>query len=110
MNLERDPMDLRPLLNPRSIVVIGASPDPTRIGGRPLAQTREHGFEGQIYCTNPRYQEVQGYSCFPDIDCLPAAPDCALLAVNAEAALGELRRCAARGSRQGSLNSEPRKG
>lgn len=89
--------DLKALIDPSSIVVIGASPDPTRIGGRPLAQMRDYGYSGSIYCINPRYREVQGFPCYPDVASLPATPDAALLSVNADAGLDEIERCAALG-------------
>ncbi|VFT42393.1 pimeloyl-CoA synthetase [Pseudomonas aeruginosa] len=38
---------LTPLIEPRSVAVIGASSDPTRIGGRPIAYMLRHGYAGQ---------------------------------------------------------------
>lgn len=89
--------NMEALLEPRSIAVIGASPDPARIGGRPIAQMREHGFAGAVYPVNPRYGEVQGHKCFPDIRALPEVPDMVVAALNAEAALDQLETCAAAG-------------
>ncbi len=37
------------LLNPRSIAIVGASDDPTRIGGRPLSHMINQRFDGGIY-------------------------------------------------------------
>ena len=51
---------LTALLHPRSIAIIGASDDPARIGGRPLAYTRDAGFAGPIFPVNPRRATVQG--------------------------------------------------
>ena len=39
---------LDPLLRPRSIAIVGASDDPTRIGGRPIAYMPPRGFAGAI--------------------------------------------------------------
>lgn len=89
--------DLKALIEPSSIVVIGASPDPTRIGGRPIAQMRSYGYGGTVYCINPRYEEVQGFACYPDVAALPTVPDLALISVNAEVGLDEIERCAALG-------------
>jgi acyl-CoA synthetase (NDP forming) len=48
---------------------------------------------------NPKYAEVQGLRCYPDVAALPAAPDLAILAVNAPEALGQLRALHAKGAR-----------
>ena len=48
------------LLQPRSIAIIGASEDPTKIGGRPLHLLRRYGYAGPIYPINPRAAECRG--------------------------------------------------
>ena len=58
---------LGPLLEPTSIAIIGASNDPTRIGGRPLLYTRDAGFAGPIYPVNPNRDSVQGLPSFASI-------------------------------------------
>ena len=42
-----------PSCSQRSVAIVGASDDPTRIGGRPLRYLLEAGFEGPIYPVNP---------------------------------------------------------
>lgn len=71
------------LIAPRSVAVIGASDDPTRIGGRPIAAMLRAGFKGRIMPVNPKRTEVQGLPCFATVDDLPEAPDAALIAVPA---------------------------
>ena len=39
---------LTPLFAPRSVAVLGASSDPTRISGRPLAYMKAQGFQGAL--------------------------------------------------------------
>ena len=51
---------LRVALAPRSIALIGASENPNKIGGRPLAYLSRFGFQGAIYPINPTRAEVQG--------------------------------------------------
>lgn len=48
------------LFRPRSIAIIGASQDATKIGGRPLQLLQKYGYEGAIYPVNPRRGEVRG--------------------------------------------------
>ena len=88
---------LEPLLNPRSIAMIGASANPGRIGGMPLELLTRFGFSGGIYPVNPKYQEVFGLRCWPDIEAVPEPVDLAVLAVAAADVTPMLRRCHARG-------------
>jgi acyl-CoA synthetase (NDP forming) len=74
-------IDLRPLFSPRSIAVVGASPNGS------IAQTvRENlrimGSATRIHFVNPNYTEVDGTPCHPSLDALPERPDTVLLAVN----------------------------
>ena len=73
--------DLRPLLKPRSIAVVGATPDPNRIGGRPFAWLRRFGFPGPVHAVNPRHSEIDGAPCYARVRDIPAAPDMAVIAI-----------------------------
>jgi acyl-CoA synthetase (NDP forming) len=74
------------LLAPNSVAIIGASADPTRIGGRPIAYMHSQGFAGTIMPVNPKRTEVQGLRAFASVADLPRVPDVAVVAVPAEAA------------------------
>jgi hypothetical protein len=56
---------LTPLFAPRSVAVLGASSDPTRISGRPLAYMKAQGFQGALFPINPNRTEVQGLKASP---------------------------------------------
>ncbi|MBO0874220.1 MAG: CoA-binding protein, partial [Pseudonocardia sp.] len=95
MAAHHDSLDgMRRLFQPRAVAVIGASDDPGRIGGRPVALMRRYGYGGAIYPVNPKYRTVQGLPCYPDIAALPGEVDLyviclpAKLAVEAVAAAG----------------------
>ena len=90
---------LEPLLNPDSIAIVGASNNAARIGGMPIAHLTKFGYQGQIYPINPKYEDVFGLRCFPDIESLPQAPDLVVLAIAAADVLPMLQRCAAKGVR-----------
>ncbi|WP_088154973.1 acetate--CoA ligase family protein [Achromobacter xylosoxidans] len=92
-------MTLDPLLNPRSIAMIGASADAGRIGGMPLDLLTRFGYAGGIYPVNPKYQEVFGRRCWPDIESVPEPVDLAVLAIAAADVTPMLRRCHAKGVR-----------
>ncbi|MET4575582.1 acetate--CoA ligase family protein [Ottowia thiooxydans] len=90
---------LRPLVDPRSIAVYGASADLTRLGGMPVALLTERGFQGAIYPINPKYTEIAGLRCYPDIASLPVPADLIVIAVAAPEVVGVMRQAAARGIR-----------
>ncbi|WP_447920841.1 acetate--CoA ligase family protein [Achromobacter aegrifaciens] len=90
---------LDPLLNPRSIAMIGASADAGRIGGMPLDLLTRFGYAGGIFPVNPKYQEVFGRRCWPDIESVPEPVDLAVLAIAAADVTPMLRRCHAQGVR-----------
>ncbi|MFV0386069.1 acetate--CoA ligase family protein [Paracoccus sp. (in: a-proteobacteria)] len=72
------------LIAPRSVAVIGASGDATRIGGRPIAAMLRAGFGGRILPVNPARNTVQGLPCYASVDDLPETPDAALVALPAK--------------------------
>jgi acyl-CoA synthetase (NDP forming) len=93
--LHDHPLDA--LLRPRSIAIIGASDDPTRIGGRPLSYLKARGFAGAILPVNPNRPTVQGLPAFRDVASLPQAPDAAIIAIPGEGAIAAAESLAERG-------------
>lgn len=86
------------LLKPRSVAVIGASADPTKTSGRPVAYLRKHGYAGDVYPVNPRMHRIDGLPGYPDIQSLPQAPDVGLVLLGPEGAIGAVRQLAERGT------------
>jgi acetyltransferase len=76
-------MIAKELLDPRSIVVVGASADIHKPGGKVLMNLMNSPFKGQIYAVNPKEAEVQGVKCYAKVDDLPQV-DCAILAIAAK--------------------------
>jgi acyl-CoA synthetase (NDP forming) len=92
--MQKRPDSISTLLTPRSIALVGASDDVTRIGGRPLRYLRESGYQGAIYPVNPKRETVQGVKSYKSVKDLPEAPDVAILAVPASGTLEAVRECA----------------
>jgi len=97
--MTRTRRDITPLLEPASIALLGASDDPTRIGGRPLRYLREAGFKGRIYPVNPNRELVQGMRAYKTLADLPEAPELVLVALPANLTVGALGDAAARGAK-----------
>jgi acetate---CoA ligase (ADP-forming) len=85
---------LRALFEPGSIAVLGASSDPSKIGGRPISFLRDNGFTGSIYPINPRHHEIQGLAAFPSLSDVGHPVDLALVAVPQPAVLDAVQSCA----------------
>jgi acetyltransferase len=82
-------------LHPRSVVVVGASPNLDSVSGRPLKYLRDHGFQGDIYLVNPKYTEVAGLPCYPSVRAIPRPADLAIIGVAARHCLGIVEDCVA---------------
>lgn len=86
------------LLRPRSVAVIGASADLSRMTGRPVGYLQKHGFTGAVYPVNPRAAEIAGLRCYPDVASLPEAPDAAIILLGADKVEPAVRALAERGT------------
>jgi acetyltransferase len=80
--------DLTPLVAPRSVAIVGASQRGAAAnlareprGNRVIRNLRNFGFEGRIVAVNPKYSEVMGCPCYPDIASIPEPVDCLVSAV-----------------------------
>ncbi|MCQ2263851.1 MAG: acetate--CoA ligase family protein [Bacteroidales bacterium] len=71
------------LLNPQSIVIVGASNDVHKPGGKLLKNLLTSPFKGKVYAVNPKETEVQGIHCYAKVEELPEV-DCAILAIAAK--------------------------
>ena len=71
------------LLDPKSIVIVGASNDVHKPGGKLVKNLLSSPFKGKIYAVNPKESEVQGIHCYAKVEDLPEV-DCAILAIAAK--------------------------
>lgn len=90
---------LQRLLAPRSVAIVGASADPAKLTGRPLAYLEKYGFAGAVYPVNPRYEAIGVHRCYRDIAALPEPPDVAIVLLGASKVADAVRQLATIGSR-----------
>ena len=88
---------LAPFLDPSSVAVIGASRDPSKVGGSVLANLRAARFAGRIVPVNAQADMVQGIRSAPSILAVEGAVDLAVITVPAPAVLPALKECVAKG-------------
>jgi len=84
--------DLSRFLNPRGVAVVGVSNDATRIGGQALRLLTDFGYAGKIYPVNPKYSDVKGLTCYPDLGSVPQPCDVALIALAAQHVPGAIEQ------------------
>jgi acetate---CoA ligase (ADP-forming) len=89
--------NLRAVLNPRSVAIVGASENPNKIGGRPLLFLSRFGYQGKVYPINPKRSEAQGFKTYPELAALPEAPEVAVIVVPGDLAMQSLEECASLG-------------
>lgn len=70
------------VINPQSIVVVGASNDITKPGGKVIKNILDHHFAGNLYAVNPKETAVQGCKSFASCSDLPQV-DLAIIAIPA---------------------------
>ncbi len=90
---------LETLFCPRSVAVLGASPDPHRVRGRLLRNLRDNKFAGRIVPVNPSYTEIDGLACYPNLAAIGEPIDLALMAIPAAHVPAATADCARAGVR-----------
>jgi acyl-CoA synthetase (NDP forming) len=69
------------MLEARSVALVGASARPGSLGARMIAEVARSPSRPRTYLVNPRYADIDGVPCLPDLAALPEPVDLALLAV-----------------------------
>jgi acyl-CoA synthetase (NDP forming) len=73
---------LRPLLQPRSIAILGASARQGSFGNVLWNNIRNSRYDGRVFPVNPRYDTLDGERCYPDLASLPMAVDLVTVGVS----------------------------
>lgn len=88
---------LEAIFAPQSVAVIGASPDPTKLGHRILKNILDAGYAGRIYPVHPGASQVLNIPAFPAIGSIPDAIDLAVVVVPAAMVLAVAEECGRHG-------------
>jgi len=77
------PHRLDPLLDPESIVIVGATTS-GGMGSRVIKNLQRGGFKGKLYGLHPKNEDAFGVPCYPDFKSLPEKVEHAIFAVSDE--------------------------
>lgn len=84
------------IFSPRGVAVVGVSAQGMSFAGMVVMSLIEAGFPN-IYPVNPKYTEVLGLPCYPNLQSIPGAVDHVVVNIPAESSLDLLDDCAAKG-------------
>jgi acyl-CoA synthetase (NDP forming)/ribosomal protein S18 acetylase RimI-like enzyme len=85
------------LLSPRSIAVIGASAEPTKLGHAVLVNLLRSNFAGPVFPVNPDTVSIQGVRAYPTVTDIPDPVDLAVVTVPAATVAEVVESCRVKG-------------
>lgn len=92
-----DPSKIVPIdyYKPRSVAVIGASDEPTKMGYATFRNLLQ--FPGEVYPVNNKRETIQGRKCYPTIGDIPGPVDMVTITVPAKLVPGVMEECGKKG-------------
>lgn len=86
-------MSFDTMLRPRSIAVVGASENTSKVGYAVLSNLIAEGFPGDIYPINLKKHKILGKECYTSLNDVPGVIDLAVIIVTREHVLQALKDC-----------------
>ena len=93
-------VDIARLMRPRSVVIVGISPEPSSAGFLMLRNLDAYAYPGAIHLVSRNRSEIGGRSCVKAIDDLPEGIDVAMLLIPRVAIEDAVKACARRKDRR----------
>jgi acetyltransferase len=90
-------LGVAPFFEASSVAVVGASADPSKVGGSVLANLKAPGFPGRLVAVNATRSVVQGMAAVPSILDVSEPLDLVVVAVPSPAVLPTLKQCVTQG-------------
>ena len=89
--------NMKTLFNPESVAVIGASPNPGKLGFHVMKSLTQGGFKGDIIPVNPGAGEIMGLKAYPRVTDVKAQVDLAIVVLPAKIVPEVFRDCREKG-------------
>ncbi|NTV63444.1 MAG: CoA-binding protein [Oscillochloris sp.] len=90
---------LETIFSPKSVAVVGASPNPSRLGHVVLKNIIDNDYQGTVYPIHPSATTVLGLSAYPSISDLPQVPDLTVIVIPPQHVLPVVDECGRKGVR-----------
>lgn len=81
------------ILEPKSVALIGASDDETKLGCSILKNLLGGSYKGEVYPVNPKHTEMMGRKCSASVGAIPDAVDLAIIVTPAATVSGIAEEC-----------------
>ncbi len=92
-------MGLESFFNPKSVAIVGASRQKSKVGYEILANMMGAGYKGEIYPVNPQADTIEGFKCYPDLESIKKVPELVIIVVPAKIVPAIMQQCAKVGTR-----------
>jgi len=89
--------NLAKFFSPKSIAIVGASSDFTKLSGKTFKFLLKYGYKGKIYPITPKYKQIADLDCYPKITDVPGQIDLALIMLSAQDVKAVLEECTIKG-------------
>ncbi|MCL2712176.1 MAG: acetate--CoA ligase family protein [Methanomassiliicoccaceae archaeon] len=90
---------MRAFFDPSSIAVIGASPDPKKVGGMVIRNIINSGYKGKIFPVNVNGGTICGHVVRTSVEDIDGIPELAVIAVRSDIAVKEMEKLGKKGVR-----------
>ncbi len=90
-------VSLTPFFDPKGVVLVGVSREPTKLGFGLARNLIQSGYGGAIHLVNPKGGQLFGHTIYPTIAAVPDPADLAVLLAPPNAIPEALRACGERG-------------
>lgn len=90
--------ELNSFFHPNGVAVLGASEN-QKTGGFHILRNVLSGYKGKVYPINPKYKELHGVPCYPDIQSIPDTFECLIYFIPARFILDTIKQAAKKGVR-----------
>lgn len=84
-------MNLEKLFNPKSIAIVGASPEEGKVGNAMAKNIINLGYQGDIFPVNPKYDEILGRKCYKKLSEIDKEVDLTIIVIPSKFVFSEIR-------------------
>src|SRR6266508_3807018 len=94
-----DRLMLEAIFAPQSVAIVGASPDPKKLGHRVLRNVVDNGYSGRIIPIHPTAPNILDFPAYASVVAVPDSIDLAVIVVPPQAVLQVVEECGKKGVR-----------
>ena len=86
-------MSFESFFSPKSVAIVGASRQKSKVGYEILSNMIGAGYKGKIYPVNPQADTIEGLKCYPDLESIGQVPELVIIIVPAKIVPAVMQQC-----------------